>query len=57
MAQKRLSQYGFRAPNTLIEAVDTGALGLRDVADYLELSLGELQDLGDSLERSREVPA
>jgi hypothetical protein len=44
--QKRINQYGTRAPRALVEAVSGGRLGLRDAADYLELAIGDLDDLG-----------
>jgi Zn-dependent peptidase ImmA (M78 family) len=44
--QKRINQYGTRAPRALVEAVSGGRLGLRDAADYLELTIGDLDDLG-----------
>ncbi len=46
---KRLSQYGARVTRSLVDAVDDGTLQRRDVADYLDMNLGDLQDLGDAI--------
>jgi Zn-dependent peptidase ImmA (M78 family) len=52
--QLRLSQYGTRAPRVLTQALGSGTLALRDVADYLGLTAGEVQDL---VNWQREHPA
>jgi Zn-dependent peptidase ImmA (M78 family) len=46
---KRLNQYGPRVSRSLVDAVNTGRLQRRDVADYLGMNLGDLQDLGDAV--------
>jgi len=47
--EKRVNQYGARVSRTMTDAVAEGALGLRDAADYLDVSLGDLQDIADSV--------
>lgn len=49
VVQKRVNQYGVRVPGALLDAVSEGALGELDAADYLDMNLGDLQDLTDSI--------
>jgi Zn-dependent peptidase ImmA (M78 family)/transcriptional regulator with XRE-family HTH domain len=48
--EKRLSQYGSRLPSVLIEAARGGLIGQRDAAEYLQVNLGQLQDLTSILD-------
>jgi Zn-dependent peptidase ImmA (M78 family)/transcriptional regulator with XRE-family HTH domain len=43
--EKRIGQYGPRASRTLIDAEQGGRLSVRDVADYLDVNLAQLDDL------------
>lgn len=55
--EKRLRTYGVRAPRTLVEAVDQGRLAPDNAADFLELNLGDLKDLGKLLNDERAIGA
>lgn len=46
IVDKRLSQYGARVPKTLLTAVGSGRLGRVDAADYLDVTVADLDDLG-----------
>jgi Predicted Zn peptidase len=46
---KRIGQYGTRAPRALVEAAERGTIGQRDVADYLGMTLNDLDDLRGAL--------
>lgn len=50
---KRLGQYGVRVSRTLTDAVARGTLGMRDAADYLDVTIGDLQDLASMSGSSR----
>jgi len=43
--EKRVTQFGERLPSTLFAAADRGRLTTRDLADYLQLKTGQLDDL------------
>lgn len=43
--EKRVAQLGSRLPKTLLTAVGSGRLTTRDVADHLQLTTGQLEDL------------
>ncbi|MCQ3804409.1 MAG: XRE family transcriptional regulator [bacterium] len=44
-SKKRVGQFGTRLPNTLFAAADRGRLTTWDLADYLQLKTGQLDDL------------
>jgi len=44
-SQKRIGQLGTRLPATLIAAAERGKMTTRDLADYLQLKTGQLEDL------------
>ena len=45
VSKKRVGQFGRRLPDTLFAAADRGRLTTRDLADYLQLKTGQLDDL------------
>lgn len=47
--EKRLRQYGPRVSQTMTEAVANGALQAWDAADFLDVSLGDLQDISEAV--------
>jgi len=51
--KKRLGQLGTRLPRALITAADRGRLTTRDLADYLQLKTGQLEDLKGLLNEPR----
>lgn len=51
--KKRIGQLGTRLPNALITAVGRGRLTTRDLADYLQLKTGQLEDLKGLLNEPR----
>ncbi|MDE0115679.1 MAG: XRE family transcriptional regulator [bacterium] len=51
--KKRIGQLGTRLPNALITAADRGRLTTRDLADYLQLKTGQLEDLKGLLNEPR----
>ena len=52
-SKKRISQFGTRLPSTLFAAQDRGRLTTRDLADYLQLNTGQLDDLRNLLNEPR----
>ena len=44
-AQQRIGQLGSRLPSELIDAAERGRMTTRDLADYLQLKTGQLDDL------------
>ena len=52
-SEKRIGQLGARLPNALINAADRGRLTTRDLADYLQLNTGQLDDLKGLLNEPR----
>jgi Zn-dependent peptidase ImmA (M78 family) len=55
--EKRLRTYGVRAPRALVDAVAAGSLAPDNAADFLELNLSDLKDLGSLLTDERAVGA
>ncbi len=53
VAVKRVTQFGARLPSTLFAAADRGRLTTRDLADYLQLTTGQIEDLKDLLNEPR----
>mgnify|MGYP005816892701 CR=1 FL=1 len=49
LVEKRLTQYGSRVPRTLLTAVGDGRLGSLDAADYLGVTVGDLEDIGSAV--------
>lgn len=49
---KRIGEYGTRASRVLIEASEQGTMGIRDIADYLGMTLNDLDDLRGELRSS-----
>ena len=52
-SKKRIGQFGTRLPSTLFAAADRGRLTTRDLADYLQLRTGQLDDLKGLLNEPR----
>lgn len=52
-SKKRIGQFGTRLPRTLFAAADRGRLTTRDLADYLQLRTGQLDDLKGLLNEPR----
>ena len=52
-SEKRVTQFGARLPSTLFAAADRGRLTTRDLADYLQLKTGQLDDLKGLLDEPR----
>ena len=52
-SKKRIGQFGTRLPDTLFAAADRGRLTTRDLADYLQLKTGQLDDLKGFLNEPR----
>ncbi|WP_170154683.1 ImmA/IrrE family metallo-endopeptidase [Lentzea atacamensis] len=48
-AEKRLRQYGPRVSQAMTEAVASGVLPAWDAADFLDVSLGDLQDISEAV--------
>jgi len=48
-AQQRIGQLGSRLPGELIAAAERGRMTTRDLADYLQLKTGQINDLKDLL--------
>ncbi len=51
--KKRIGQLGTRLPNALVDAENRGRLTTRDIADYLQLKTGQLEDLKGLLNEPR----
>lgn len=46
---KRIGEYGIRVSRALVEATEKGSIGSRDIADYLGMTLNDLEDLKGAL--------
>lgn len=51
--EKRIGQLGTRLPSALLSAANRGRLTTRDLADYLQLKTGQLEDLKGLLNEPR----
>ena len=52
-SRNRVDQFGTRLPSILLDAADRHRLTTRDLADYLQLKTGQLDDLRGMLNRPR----